>query len=91
MREIGTAIGQGKNDIYVCAVLGAPDNYGEDEDENEEYNENEIGNLVIQTAKKYGKLAAKNLLIKVAKSTKSNEMKNFMNSPLMQKIIASLR
>jgi hypothetical protein len=81
VEEIGVAV-QPSNDgrVYICAVVCIPlEDSG---------TITGVGDEIVNTIKKHGKTAAKKMIIKIAQS---DQMKEILKSPVIQKIIAALR
>jgi hypothetical protein len=79
VEEIGTSVEYSTNGRpYICVVLCIPTNT----------DASDFGDEILKTIKKYGKTAGKKLLIKAAQS---DQMKNIIKSPVIQKIIATLK
>jgi hypothetical protein len=80
VEEIGTSIQYSSDGrAYVCAVVCIPPDDGA---------ATEVGDKIINIIKKHGKIAGKKMLIRIAQS---DQMKEIIKSPIIQKIIAALR
>lgn len=80
VEEVGASVeraNDGKS--YVCVVLCIPSDDGKAA---------EIGSEILDTVKKYGKVAGKRLLVQMAQS---EYMQSVIKAPIIQRIIAALK